>query len=302
MKQATLTTMRAHGARVDRLRTGFNVEAGEAVDIETVITSLDSVYPLFRLDLSGARIRDSGLDVLARHPEIRVLDLSRTGVRAEALNRMPGHSELRELLAGGTEIDDAVVCMGVSRLRLSVLDLSGCPVSDDGVACIGAAEGALQQSIVTLNLSHTRITSASVAHILKCRRVEYLNISNTAVSDEAVGALAEMNRLSSVHLAGLRISNAGVSRLVDLMRTPERLRALNINRTDVDDRAIDAITKLRGLRELRISGTRITPSGIQRAIRLPSLDLLEVDRAVVSEVLETEIIDARPGMRLEIVR
>jgi internalin A len=76
--------------------------------------------------------------------------------------------------------------------------------------------------LVILDLSGTKISGASLQHLVDLPRLERLDLSRTDVGDEAIDTLSRMKLLEGIELAGTKITQAGHQRL--RAATPQKSR------------------------------------------------------------------------------
>lgn len=100
--------------------------------------------------------------------------------------------------------------------------------------------------MVSMDLSATSITDASVAKLSAAKELRMIRLSETEISDLALETLAKLPSLESINLYGTRVTDAGVKKLASL----PNLKRLYLWQTDVSESAISDLKQ--ALPELEI--------------------------------------------------
>lgn len=121
---------------------------------------LRSTLGLERLDLSGTRISDEGIEKIANLPLLHDLALDRTGITDRSLKRL-GTMRLQQLTVGNTRI------------------------TDQGIKQLAQRQGA-GDYLNDLDLTGTAISDASIPSLISMHRLNRLAIAGTKLTDEGV--------------------------------------------------------------------------------------------------------------------
>ena len=127
-------------------------------------------------------------------------------------------------------------------------------------------------NVTMVNLSETRATDASLAHIKKLPHVRYLDLSGTDVTDRGLLQLQGLTKLESVKLEYMQVTDAGLPQLQGL----RHLILLDFRGTQVTDAGLVHLGRLTRLRVLGLEATQVTSGGLshlQGMSRLEELDL-----------------------------
>jgi len=104
----------------------------------------------------------------------------------------------------------------------------------------------LISKMVSMDLSSTSISDASVALLAPAENLRMIRLSETAITDASLEILAGLGNLESINLYGTQVTDEGVKRLFAL----PNLKRLYLWQTDISDEAIGELKK--ALPELEI--------------------------------------------------
>lgn len=111
-------------------------------------------------------------------------------------------------------------------------------------------------------------TDELMAGVGRLKRLEELNLSHTDVDDAGLAHVAGLTRLKRLCVASTRVTSAGLVPLKCL----KTLESLDLSDTEVGDAGIEYLTGLRELRELFMYRTFVTAEGLRKLGRaLPML-------------------------------
>lgn len=88
--------------------------------------------------------------------------------------------------------------------------------------------------MVTVDLSATKITDASVAMLSGATQLRLIRLAETEITDAALETLSQINSLESINLYGTKVTDAGVAKLANL----PNLKRLYLWQTAVTEAAI----------------------------------------------------------------
>ena len=202
-------------ANIDRLagldRLGALQLSGSGVD-DAALAHVWPLKGLERLDLEAARVTDRGLAGLAALPRLgslRVTGAARVSGRGlGALAALPG---------------------------LGTLDLSRCPIDDEGLLAIGGL-----RSLRELHLAQTAITDRGMAALAKLPDLRVLDLTNVRIGDAGLAHLAGLSRLEELHVWSDSVTDAG---LATIGRLPS-LTSLDLRCPKVTDDGIARLAPL----------------------------------------------------------
>ena len=160
-----------------------------------------------RLELHWAQRRSEWLDLLGklqhfqRFPEWRP-DGCMVGLRLVAL---PSNEE-------GDPNQELVHLKEMSFVSLDRLTIEGAAFNDTGMVRLGDVVG-FRFGVDELNLNHTQVTDAGLAHLQRKSNFRSLNLSHTQISDAGIECLKGLTNLQELDLEGTQVTAAGVKDL-----------------------------------------------------------------------------------------
>lgn len=208
-----------------------------------------------------------------------------------AIREVKGRYET-DAVSGGMVSVDLAGCRGVtadllSRLQalkqLQVLRLNGSDVTDDALPQI-----ANLSALAELHLVATGITDVGASHLRSLTDLEALYLSNTGICDEGVSKLKGLSKLTILHLFGTKITNQALETVGRLDRLEELVVGKNRFAKRgcaelIDDEGMAALTRLRNLREIQLSGTSVTDAGLLHLSKLQSLRMVHLDGTRITD-------------------
>lgn len=201
------------------------------------LVHLNQMMGLQYVILQNASITGEGLKQLPRR-YVRELDLSGTTITDESIAHLVGMNRLQSLFLRNTPISGR----GLEALRLlsvRVLDLQGAALTSDGIASLAGLNGLeeinlshtpfddeacqhlpiLRDGDRKLDLSHTRITDASVPAIIRTKAHELI-LDNTLITDKGLVGLADLLQdkldTAKISLKGTKVTVQGVRQLHEI--------------------------------------------------------------------------------------
>lgn len=154
---------------------------------------------------------------------------------------------------------------GLRRLR--ILDASGGPIDDDGVANLAGLT-----DLTHLNLGRTEITDQGFLQMGRLRNVEFLDVHDTRITDASLGVIAGMKPLRILSLAFTCITDTGIKHLENLAH----LEQLQLSETAITDASLPSIAKLTRLTRLDLNRTNIAGPGLAALSTLKELEELDL--------------------------
>lgn len=214
------------------------------------------------------RIQESQLPesaTFAPFSRLRVLEITESRLSSEqylSISRVPKLVELTLINVG---IKDYDLRFLQGSTQLESLDLSRNELTDNCATLFRRLN-----RLEFLNLNDTAMTGA-VLHELTCRRtLRRLHLGGVCVRDEDLKTLSECSNLEELSLDGTCISDAGLHWIAGLAN----LRALYLGDTDVGDESVRLLSKSsNNIKQLDLSGTRISEACIPFLLEMPSLEM-----------------------------
>jgi Gluconolactonase len=253
------------GGRVESNQTGLvrGISLASLPVGDAQLAYLTALENIEKLDLSGTEIGDAGLKRLQQLTKLQELNLGGTTVSDAGLAALTSLGRLRSLHLANTAVSGA----GMKQLPLVDLDLSGCPVRNEGLSDI--AQIATLERLV---LSGTDITDAGLAHLAKLPKLTSLNLNSDDIGDEGLKHLAEHASLRELSLRFTRFTDKGVQHLKSLTQ----LQRLDLARTRTAAGALAVIGTMRELKALNLDYTSTNSKGLEALRALPNLQELSL--------------------------
>ena len=217
------------------------------------------------------------IESLVKIKGLEYFELSQIETGADELRRLDV-SRMQLLTLVGSGLHDEVIdhVKGASELRL--LELRRAPLTDRIFASLASC-----RKLDTLILSDTEVTGVGIDALTACPLVE-LSMERSRLDDTGAECVGKLKSLKSLDVSETKITAAGLARLVTLPKL-KRLVANNLvldadavgtfdfsnsleviyfNATDLDDRAIDALLRIKSLYKLSLRDCPISNAGKAR--------------------------------------
>ena len=182
------------------------------------------------LDLTGNPLDDLSSDLIPAWVELRELILDHSNVSSLAPFATAGRTALKRLSLAGTSINDTQLAVLPVLSNLELVDLTGCPVTDTGLA----------------------------ASVTRLPNLQALALGGTGISDAGVGKLAECSSLRVLRLSDTAVTSAGLSRLA---RLPQLTR-LDLSGCIVDETTLKAVGRFEQLARVDLRRTTLSPMAV----------------------------------------
>ena len=199
---------------------------------------------------------------------------------------IPGDAEIGIRWDASAPLDESVLAR-LPADATTLLDLEWSDLSDSQLGWLLRFD-----RLKELKLGHTRITDAGMATVGLLTSLCSISLRGTAVGDDGAAHLRSIPSLASVDLAATRVTDATLELLgrsktltqLDVSANPwpriggrglealsesRRLTKLSVAWTDLSDMHLAPIAKLTSLKELDLSGTRVTDIGLRLLEGLP---------------------------------
>jgi internalin A len=229
-----------------------------------------------RLDLSFTYVTDAGVQNLQQLPDLEDLTLDTVEALTDAAaSYLRADKHLRRLVLRGTDITDVGMPYLSALTGLKSLDLSHTMVGDVGLESLPALS-----ELEELNLGGTRITGTNLNFLKllpKLRKLSFNGIQHRNGGACWTPLLTDLDLDTISLLSSLEDLNLGVG--LGLGRTGVPVGAGNCRVTggiQLTDFGVAKLAKLTRLRQLDISGAKVTPAGLKALERLPQLERLSL--------------------------
>ena len=228
------------------------------------VAAISTLTHLEALNVSGLRLQPSDSKVLEGLSGLKVLELSWTGMSADAVAHLATRLKKLEVLKAGYN-------KGVySNLRfinsspaLKTLDLSASSFARGAFHSIAAPR--LERLFVG---DSSNITDSTVEDIAEWKNISELEITRSAVTPRGLGALAGLPNLEKLDIFGTKCNDECAVALARLIQ----LRNLGIGQTGISDAGLQAIGTLQNLEELDLGfNDNLTDNGYSVLPELPTL-------------------------------
>jgi uncharacterized protein (TIGR02996 family) len=259
----------------------LRVDAGFSEDDVKALAGCADLSRLRRLDLSRCYLTTTALRAILTSPHLNgltELDVdSCDGRDLAGLFAVAPLPALRKLsLASSKVTAAAVVSLAHSRLAegLEMLDLSDNAVGADGAAALAGSPG---RNLRTLRMSGCVLTDEGIARLAespRLARVEDLALDSNDASVEGARALASSPHLSALRSLDLGFNDLGDEGLALLASSPHlrTLTTLDVAHAEVGDQGLIALANsavLPHLCKLRLDHSSLTAAGLQALARSP---------------------------------
>lgn len=178
---------------------------------DRLIAQLGELPRLRTLDLKGAEVSDEGMRKVGELPQLELLWLKGRDLSSESLTQL--HlPRLSRIYLNNMAFGDRDLPVLARYPGLEWICLSGCPVSDAGVASIAGEFRQLRH----LCLNATRVNGDVIRQLAGFPVLAELQLAGTRVDDDDIDSIASIVSLQSVVLKQSGVTDSGLSRLREL--------------------------------------------------------------------------------------
>jgi hypothetical protein len=232
------------------------------------------------LDLGKTWISDEGLQRIEGMTQIRQLSLAETpNVTDAGLRHLEKLTQLRRLsLAGNRNLTDA----GLTRLAKSLTNLEALDLCDTNVTDAGLDSLRTLSHLRKLDLSkatvfstqpQTAITDAGLAHLKGLTQLEDLSIVGIGITDAGLEHLKPLTKLQCLNMDGSNgLTDAGLEQLQGMTH----LRRLYLGFAKVTDAGLERLTGFAELQSLQLGSGDVTDAGLRHLQKLARLEQLRL--------------------------
>jgi hypothetical protein len=159
--------------------------------------------------------------------------------------------------------------LSVPGKPIKAINLDGKNVSDEGLGLICAGTPRLE----TLSLLHASVTKAGLVHVAKLPHLKELILGHSKTSEADIAPLAESKSLKSLRMRFGGQPHYPTGETVKLLKN---LELLELGHSLMDDKAVQQIATLQGLRSLTLAfSPNITDAGVAHLKALTKLEYLD---------------------------
>ncbi|MBK5294357.1 MAG: hypothetical protein JJE04_22085 [Acidobacteriia bacterium] len=243
---------------------------------DNILDRVVEVKDLRRLDLSFTYVTDRGIERLQQLRQLEELDLDTAEfITDAATSYLRANRRLRKLVLRGTDVTDISLPYLATLTALESLDLSQTMLGDGGLESLPALS-----QLEDLNLGGSRISGINL-HFLKLlpklRRLRFQGIQRrnggvcwtATITDLDLDTIALLPNLEELDLGiGLSLGRNG--------KPSGRGNCRLTGGIQITDFGLAKLAKLKKLRRLDVSGSRVTSAGLQVLRSLPQLERLSL--------------------------
>ena len=269
---------------------------------------------LFVILEDGTKTTIQGAEALAKVGRFAIYNVSmpyNSAVNDDLLRQLANIETLSVLDIPGTKITDDGIAALQGSLKIGVLRLDDTAVTDEAMATVGT-----WKRLRELRLSGTKVTDIGIRHLADLPELYLLYLGGTAVTDKGLQSLKSIRSLEQLYLTGTVVSGEGLRDLdqitwLDLAQTRItdadvkkikglRLERLNLGATKITGEALRDLAEMKSLRNLEISncGNRIGDTDLVRLRSLADLSVLDLRGTNVTAAAVAELQGSLPDCKI----
>lgn len=172
-------------------------------------------------------------------PELRALDIACAHITPDALEQVGLMKKLAELNLNATDIKEGCLQHLADLKELRRLSLSGTKLLDPDFEDLK-----LLPQLEILNVSDTNMSDYGMQHLAHLENLKLLNLGGTRITDQGLRFLENMTSLITLTLNENNITDTGLAEMKSFVKSFKKLRYLNLNKTQVSDRAVASLMEL----------------------------------------------------------
>lgn len=166
-----------------------------------------------------------------------------------------------------SNVDDTTV-RSLSQIKtLRDLDLSHTNVTSGGLATIGVQERL--ESLAVLGLS----MDAQAFRAMGSDRLRFLWIDGRGVDERIAAQIARFKNLELLSAIGTHLDDSGIALIAS---NYPRLRDLSLSGSRITDQSLETLARLRSLNRLDLSRTRISDAAVPYLLKMSELRLVDL--------------------------
>ncbi len=172
-------------------------------------------------------------------PELRALDIACSHITSDALEQIGLMKKMTELNLNATDIKEGCLQHLADLKDLKRMSLSGTKLLDPDFEDLK-----LLPQLEILNVSDTNMSNYGFQYLAPLENLKLLNLSGTRITDRGLRFLENMTSLITLTLNENNITDAGLTEMHSFVKRFKKLRYLNLNKTQVTDRAVASLIEL----------------------------------------------------------
>jgi Leucine-rich repeat (LRR) protein len=217
-------------------------------------------------------------------------DSTAEGAWSEAELDRVRSGEQTALTAPNATVTDADLAKLARLTKLERLQLDNVKITDAGLAHLGGLTKLKALHVVDQEPGHCAIGDAGIKALAAMSELEELLLPSPNATDAAADVLAKLEKLRFLNLGKTQLTAAGVAKLVSL----SKLELLRLGGAHIDDASLEHIGKMTTLKHLLLHDAPITDGGLPQLLTLDKLELLQIDRTQVSEKGLSKVAEKKP--------
>jgi internalin A len=244
--------------RIERFPSLDKLNALRIIDLEStpandrVIAQLAGTVALQTLRLGSTKITDVSAPLIAKLTRLEELDLQDTNISDAFFGKIGKMQQLRILNLAGTSVSDA----GLPRLAQfpNIEELSLWNTKVGG----GMRSLAMLPKLRSLNLNSVRLTREDFKQLNELTKLRWLDLTRTGF--DSVDSIRSLSGLHTLRIGNNKLTDASFNTILQF----KTLEILDLQNNDVSDQLVDRLVLLPKLREVNVSGTKISADGTAR--------------------------------------
>jgi len=200
-------------------------------------------------------------------------------VRKELMRRNPDFDgKMEHKIEGGVVTEFKIVTDKVTDIApirvwsaLRVLECSGTWTKEPNglLADLTPLEGMKLADLTHLDLSHTKVTDAGLAHFKDCKTLTFLDLGSTRVSDAGLIHFKDCKNLTVLYLYWTNVGDAGLVHFQDC----KELTRLSLAHTKLSDMGLAHFKNCKNLTHLDFNHTQVGDAGLAHFKGMPLMSL-----------------------------
>jgi serine/threonine protein kinase len=241
------------------------------LELSGELLSGESPLPTLKgISLSFCRFTNDPLPYLERFPNLQTLQMQRFNDPGKGLVHLSALQNLLDVNFQESSIRDIDGLRALGRApRLQAVNFHAC--SNIGDEQIRAFAESRPNNLKFLEVSNTRVSDASIDSLLSLPRLQHLVVWGSNVTDEGFSKLANSTTLTELAIGSKELTVKTVRALAAREMPWE---SIWIGEGQLNDDAIEELSKFKGLRKLWLNQRQISPDGMTRLrTLLPNTDV-----------------------------
>jgi Leucine-rich repeat (LRR) protein len=218
-------------------------------------------------NLSSQGVSDASLKALAGLKSLKVLRLYGPNISDKGMKDIAALTTLRNLTLRGTKLTDAGLKEIAGLKSLEVLFIDGAPITDAGMEVIAGFK-----FLHTLYMNSPAVTPDGLRHLAG---LPLHTFGPPRLTDAHLRTLAAINKLHA--LSEARTEKG------ERPNAPEQVFSLNLYGQPVTGAGLKELKGLKSLQLLHLEGTGVTADDLLELAAVPSLAVVKVDNALVTD-------------------